>query len=190
MLLFIDAETTGKPKRFNAPVTELANWPRVVQLGWLRCNANGEETDSGESIVKPEGFRIPTEASRIHGITTERALREGLDLRVVLAGFAEVIRASRTLVAHNISFDANVLGAEFLRAGMANPLGPMPQVCTMHASTNHCKLRGPYGWKWPTLVELYRVLFGRVLTETHTALADVRACAECYFELKRLKVVR
>jgi hypothetical protein len=89
-----------------------------------------------------------------------------------------------------MSFDENVLGAEFLRAGMANPLPTMRRVCTMKTSTDYCELPGRYGYKWPTLEELYRVLFNRGLQNYHTALADVRACAECFFELKRLGVIR
>jgi hypothetical protein len=35
MYLFFDTETTGLPKNYKAPVTDLNNWPRLVQLAWL-----------------------------------------------------------------------------------------------------------------------------------------------------------
>lgn len=189
MFLFFDTETTGKPRSYNAPVSDLRNWPRVVQLGWLQCDSRGREIDNKEYIIFPEGFRIPPDASRVHGITTERAISKGVPLKDVLEEFADALRPSRTLVAHNMSFDQNVLGAEFLRNGMDNPLEKKRRVCTMRTSTDHCKLPGPYGYKWPTLSELYRTLFKRAMRESHAALADVRTCARCFFELKRLGII-
>ena len=35
MYLFFDTETTGLPRRWNAPVTDVDNWPRLVQLAWI-----------------------------------------------------------------------------------------------------------------------------------------------------------
>lgn len=70
MYLFFDTETTGLPKRWNAPVTDLENWPRLVQLAWIMYDDRGNMLESRDVIVKPEGFTIPPEASRVHGITT------------------------------------------------------------------------------------------------------------------------
>lgn len=39
MYLFIDCETTGPPKNYRAPVDDLDNWPRLVQLAWARYDA-------------------------------------------------------------------------------------------------------------------------------------------------------
>jgi DNA polymerase III subunit epsilon len=59
----------------------------------------------------------------------------------------------------------------------------------MQLATNFCRLPGPYGYKWPSLQELHLKLFNEQFKGAHQALADVRACARCYFELKRLNVV-
>ena len=56
----------------------------------------------------------------------------------------------------------------------------------MKSTTDFCQLPGPYGYKWPRLEELYQKLFGEDFENRHQALADVRACAKCYFELRRL----
>ena len=32
--LFSDTETTGIPRNYNAPVSDLANWPRMIQIAW------------------------------------------------------------------------------------------------------------------------------------------------------------
>ena len=189
MYIFFDTETTGIPRNYKAPVTDLSNWPRVVQLAFVQTDAAGVEVAAAEVLIKPAGFTIPADATRIHGITTERALAQGVPLAGALGQFLVSLEAARVLVAHNISYDENVLGAEFLRAGLVNPLPARQRVCTMQAATNYCALPGKYGFKWPTLAELHRKLFGAELQDAHSALADVRGCARCFFKLKALGVI-
>jgi DNA polymerase III epsilon subunit-like protein len=189
MYLFFDTETTGVPRNSRAPVSNLDNWPRVVQLGWVRCDERGGEVSSEEYLVVPDGFHIPVEVTLIHGITTERALGEGIPLQAALKAFSAAAGEAEALVAHNIRFDEQVLGAEFLRMELPNPIPAMSRICTMLASTSFCGIPGRYGYKWPTLKELYRALFRRSPEGSHGALVDARACAECFFELRRMGVL-
>lgn len=188
--LFFDTETTGIPRNYKAPVTDLRNWPRLVQLAWLLTDAEGNELGATEHIVKPDGFTIPAEAARIHGISTELALERGIALRAALDDILAGIAQATVLVAHNMAFDEKILGAELLRSGQPNVLEARARRCTMQASTDFCRLPGRYGFKWPTLQELHRKLFDEAFTGAHQALVDVRACARCYFELRRLGVMR
>jgi DNA polymerase-3 subunit epsilon len=189
MYLFFDTETTGIPRNHKAPVTDLGNWPRIVQLAWLLTDTKGNEIASAEFIVKPEGFVIPRDAAKIHGITTEKAQREGVALQAVLAEALANIHRASVLIAHNMQFDEKILGAELLRCGQPNLVESKVRKCTMKASTNYCQIPGQYGYKWPTLQELHGKLFNEPFADAHQALGDVRACSRCYFELKRLKVV-
>ena len=66
MYLFFDTETTGLPKNWRAPVADLNNWPRLVQLAYLYCDGDGNTLLSGDYIIKPDGFLIPESASIIH----------------------------------------------------------------------------------------------------------------------------
>jgi DNA polymerase III epsilon subunit-like protein len=185
MYLFFDTETTGLPKNWKAPVTDTANWPRLVQLAFLEYDDSGKEISSGNFIIKPEGFSIPPEASKVHGITTERALREGAPLLSVLQHFHHRVQQADYLVAHNISFDEKIIGAEFLRNGMTNVLPKKKKICTMEATTDFCAIKGPHGYKWPKLSELHYKLFGDFFEEAHNAGADIQATAKCFWELKR-----
>ncbi|HAP63120.1 MAG TPA: 3'-5' exonuclease, partial [Cytophagales bacterium] len=72
MYLIFDTETTGLPKNYNAPLTDFDNWPRLVQLAWQLHGPNGELISAGNHIVKPEGFEIPFNAEKVHGIGTQR----------------------------------------------------------------------------------------------------------------------
>ena len=188
-LLFFDTETTGVPRNYKAPASDLKNWPRLVQIAWLLADDDGGEIESAEYIVKPEGFTIPAEAARIHGISTEMAIRDGLDIKSVLAEALMCLGKVSQLVGHNIDFDEKILGAELLRAGHPNCVETKQRLCTMRSATDYCRLPGPYGYKWPKLEELHRKLFNQPLEGAHRALVDVRACAKCYFELRRLKVM-
>ena len=118
MYLFFDTETTGLPKNWRAPVSDVDNWPRLVQLAWQIYDKEGNNLSKHDFIIKPEGFTIPSEASSVHGISTERAMSEGHDLKEILQQFAKSIEPAETLVAHNMSFDEKIAGAEFLRTGI------------------------------------------------------------------------
>jgi DNA polymerase III subunit alpha len=188
MFLIFDTETTGLPRNYDAPVTDLDNWPRVVQLAWQLHDEKGALLHHGAFIIKPEGFNIPFNAAQIHGITTERALREGHDLKETLAGFAGLLQQTTFLCGHNIGFDIKVLGAEFIRCGLGDPFGQMQVLDTKcDATTTFCAIPGGKGgrFKWPTLSELYRALFASSFEEAHNAAFDVQATSRAFFEVIR-----
>lgn len=189
MYLFFDTETTGLPRNWKAPVTDLNNWPRMVQLAYLYYDDHGNKISGGDFIIQPEGYTIPLEVSRIHGITTQRAMIEGKPLTGVLQHFQELINESGMLVAHNMSFDEKILGAEFLRKGMPNSIPSKKKICTMHQTTAFCNIPGPYGPKWPKLSELHYKLFRTGFEEAHNAAYDILATARCFWELKRIGVI-
>lgn len=189
MYLFFDTETTGLPRSWNAPITDLSNWPRMVQLGWVSTDPQGNILSEHDYTIKPSGFIIPDEASKIHGITTEKALSEGSDLQDVLLGFTRELSNSKLLVAHNLDFDSKVVAAELLRTNMTGDYLKMPAICTKVEATDFCKIPGNYGFKWPTLPELHTKLFNKELVDSHDALADAKACMRCFFELKNKGVI-
>jgi DNA polymerase-3 subunit epsilon len=186
MYLFFDTETTGLPRNWKAPVTDLNNWPRMVQLALLLYDDGGRQVAAENYIIRPEGYAIPAEVSRIHGITTERALEEGRPLNEVMREFDTYISEASCLVAHNMSFDEKIAGAEFLRCLMKNSIEGKRKICTMQSTTEFCALPGPYGYKWPRLSELHYKLFHTGFDEAHNAAVDIGATAKCFWELKRL----
>jgi DNA polymerase III epsilon subunit-like protein len=190
MYLFFDTETTGIPGNWKAPLSDLDNWPRLVQIAWVQYDDNEKKILEQDYIIKPEGFSIPDDASRVHGITTERAEKEGVELKKVLEEFSQLIDASGYLVAHNMAFDEKIVGAEFLRLNMRNSLFKSERFCTMKASTAFCELPGPYGYKWPKLSELHIKLFSDEFEEAHNASVDIKACAKCFWELKQRGIIK
>jgi DNA polymerase III epsilon subunit-like protein len=189
MYLFFDTETTGLPRNWQAPVTDLNNWPRMVQLAWLLYDETHQEIKRRDYIIKPEGYLIPAAAAKVHGISTEKALAEGVELSAVLREFADEIKQAKYLVAHNMSFDEMIAGAEFLRKEIANDLFRISRVCTMKSSTEFVNIPGNYGPKWPSLAELHFKLFSKGFEGAHDALVDVDALARCFFELKKQRII-
>ncbi len=191
MFLVFDTETTGLPKRDNAPINEVDNWPRVVQIAWQLHDETGDLTDHQNVLIQPDGFEIPYSAEKVHGISTEQARTHGIPLAEALTRFNESLGRARILVGHHIRFDINALGAEFIRTGIETRFLEMKQVCTMHSTTDHLKLQGGRGGKFkpPKLMELYESLFGEQFGEAHNAAADVEATARCFFELLRKKII-
>lgn len=189
LYLFFDTETTGLPSNWKAPVTDTDNWPRIVQIAWILSNKELGRIESRDYIIKPEGFIIPEESSNVHGISTERALVEGVSLYYALLEFERDMQEASFIVAHNISFDEKVLGAEFIRKGMNNDFFEKNRLCTMQSSTQYCQLPGRYGYKWPTLSELHNVLFGKDFDDAHNAAGDINATENCFWKLRELRLI-
>ena len=143
MFLIFDTETTGFPKDWNAPITDLDNWPRVVQLAWQIHDEEGALVEVQDHIIYPDGFDIPFNSTKIHGISTERARNEGKPLEEVLAMFEASMDKCEYLIGHNVNFDLNVTGCEYYRVKGENPLDQKTPVdsCT-ETTAELCKLPG------------------------------------------------
>lgn len=190
MYLIFDTETTGLPRDYSAPITDLENWPRLVQLAWQTHDHTGKLISSGNYIIKPEGFTIPYNSEKIHGISTERAIKEGEDLEKVLKIFSAEIEKAHFLIGHNISFDEKIMGAEFLRKKVPSALSNKRKIDTKEESTEYVAIRSARGFKWPTLSELHHKLFGKGFEDAHDAAADVEATTRAFLELIRLEVIQ
>src|SRR5690554_1734203 len=191
MYLIFDTETTGLPKNFNAPVSDTENWTRCVQIAWQLHDEYGRLMEAENHLVRPDGFNIPFEAESIHGISTELAEEQGIPIREVIQKFQDVLRQAKFIVGHNVNFDINIMGAEFYRLGIENPLSEISVLDTCTETTAQlCKIPGGRGgrFKLPTLTELHEHLFQEPFVEAHNASADVEATTRCFLELIRRNV--
>ena len=101
--LVFDLETTGVDVTTDVPVSYA-----LLAMRGASC------IFESYSVVNPRRT-IPEEASRIHGISTEKAERFGVDLDAAVQLITEVLlRASREgwyVVGMNVSFDLNIVDA-------------------------------------------------------------------------------
>jgi len=193
LALFYDTETTGLPD-FKAP-SEAEHQPHIVQLAALLVDVDTRETiQSMDVIIRPDGWTIPEEASRVHGITTEHAADVGIPESMAVSMFME-LWSGRNRVAHNQQFDARILrialmrhmdeqaadiwkgGAAECTAIMATPICQIPPTAKMVKA-------GFNKFKTPNLSEAYRHFTGKELQNAHSAIADVLACRDVYFAIK------
>ncbi|MFZ1806734.1 MAG: DNA polymerase III subunit alpha [Cyclobacteriaceae bacterium] len=192
MYLIFDTETTGIPHNKTAPITDLDNWPRLVQLAWQLHDNKGKLLSQHSYIIQPDGFDIPFNAEQIHGISTKRAQEEGIKLSEVMETFIKDLDNTKLLVGHNIEFDINIIGAEYIRQSLQPDffLG-IERLDTGLVSTEYCQLKGGIGGrlKMPRLNELHQKLFGKDIEDAHDAAYDVDATARSFFGLIKEKVV-
>lgn len=182
-IIFYDTETTGVPKNYKAPLSDLDNWPRVIQLAYIVYNEEGEKLKEFSALIKPDGWEIPKEKFWIdNGFDTESSNLYGIPMSVALAQFKADFESAGLRVCHNVPFDSAIMGAEFIRN--SDDVNTREKtLCTMAKTTSWCKLPSPYGgFKWPKLQELHVKLFGSEFEAAHDALADVTATAKCFFE--------
>mgnify|MGYP005748778049 CR=1 FL=1 len=191
MYIIFDTETTGLPRDYNAPMSDVDNWPRLVQIAWQLHDAKGKLISNHNYIIRPEGFTIPYNAEKVHGISTKRALAEGHELKEILQIFREDVVQAKFLVGHNIGFDINVVGSEYLRSELVMPMEGKAELDTKDISTDFCAIPGGKGgkFKWPTLTELHQKLFGVGFEDAHDAAYDVDATARCFFGLITQRVL-
>jgi DNA polymerase III epsilon subunit-like protein len=181
--IVFDVETTGLPKNYRASPKVVDNWPYIVQFAWIVC-IDGK-TEEQSFIIKPSGYEIPEDSIKIHQITNENALKNGIPIQTVLKKFKDDCNLVDFIVAHNASFDTSVILASCYRTKRnASFLTNKKTICTMKSTTNLCKLPGKYGYKYPKLKELFKFLFYKEPNVTlHNALEDTKVTLKCYKEL-------
>jgi DNA polymerase-3 subunit alpha len=148
----------------------------------------GKLIEHQDYLIQPEGFNIPYDAERIHGISTELAQANGIALSEVLEKFNIALGKAKFIVGQNLGFDVNIMGCEFHRLGVESQMSVMPvlDTCT-EVTASLLKLPGGRGgrFKLPTLTELHSYLFNKPFSEAHNATADVEATTRCFLELIR-----
>lgn len=182
--LIYDTETTGLPL-WREP-SEDPRQPHIVQLAALLVDLDTRVTVASlDLIVKPEGWEIPADVSKIHGITTEHARQVGVDECDVVGVFGQLWKAAAVRIGHNESFDARIVRCALMRFHGIG-FGPHPDAwkdgeaeCTMRMATPICNLG-----KFPKLVEAHKILLGRELTGAHSAMGDAVGCRDIYFAMK------
>ena len=187
--LIFDTETTGLP-RYNENKVKI--YPYVVQLSWVLYNdeINDIEVEKDKIILLPEGMEVPEETVSIHGITTEKMRKEGIDVKLVIEEFIQDLSKCNMIIGHNIDFDKKMMFQEFRRNKKFDyRLGQRPAYCTMTMGKNVCKIErtdkktGEKYYKKPKLTELHEFLFQEKPSNLHNSLIDVLVTCRCFGKL-------
>lgn len=192
-LLFFDTETNGLPANRYASVEDGSAWPRMLQLSWemweLR-DGKMEMISTHDYYIKPEPEMVwNKESATFHKISHQFLQDEGRELKDALDYFYEDLEETDAVIAHNLWFDRNVLGAELCRTGNTRwPKGKL-EICTMMGCTGlvTCGLNKAGKPKVPRLIEMHTFLLGAldcsgslIPIEWHNAVHDVHCLVLCF----------
>lgn len=173
-ILVFDTETTGKADFNLQPDHE--SQPRLVELAAVMVEVPSfRQIAALCRIIKPEGFEIPEEAAKIHGVTTGFATQYGFGRDMIMNAFYRIVDEADEVWAFNAEYDSLVIKGEMVRMSRPLALDCDTFKCAMKPLTKVCKIPGPYGLKWPKLSEAYRHFYGRDFDGAHNALGDVLA---------------
>jgi|APGre2960657444_1045066.scaffolds.fasta_scaffold00035_28 DNA polymerase-3 subunit alpha len=187
--LIFDTETTGLPPRANDPTRRFAHYrkwgdnARLVQIAWQICGPQGQVLERYCTIIRPDGFVIPLEASNVHGISQDNAMNEGIPIDEVLEKLFRSIETFEVerMVAHNCQFDYHVIASELYKLQWKKEMEcwkKLPSFCTM--------LRGtPQRERFMKLSVMYEKLIGTMddSIRLHQADSDVELCVALFHHL-------
>lgn len=183
-----DTETDGLPKKDENKKTV---WPHLVEIAYEIIEVDCETLESktvsaNDFIVTPDGFEIPPQVEKVHGMSTAQAMLLGIPLGMALSKFSVASNSSDLVIAHNINFDKNVVGGEMIRIGdLAPKMFEIPKACSMQKSRQFCGLG-----KNPKMNELYQKIFKKSFEGQHRAKEDTHALTECVQVLIKKKIIQ
>lgn len=181
MYLIFDCSAIDKPKNWKAPFSDTFAWPRMIHLSWIILDKELKPIDDYDHIIQPEGFGFSEQIENRCKIDEEDIATKGAPLEAVLKGFNESLQEVEYVLAHNLTFNENVLAAEYLRKGISHDLFKKERFCLMQESTFFCKLPSKTGgYKWPSLTELHSIIFQKGYSPPNNARADVIAATRCF----------
>lgn len=107
--IVFDTETSGLNPRED----------KILEYGCIKVR--GDKIVDSLRIISKQNVTIPVEASRIHGITNEVLLKEGIDPKEACSKCMEFIGNDAVLGLNNIAFDFPFLETECNRFGITRP---------------------------------------------------------------------
>lgn len=187
----IDTESSGLFD-FSKPA-DAEGQPRMASLAIaiLVPHNEGFLTESvSEYLIKPEGWEMQPAATAVNGLTTEYLREKGVDVKLALTHYSDLIKTGHVIAAYNSQFDLKVMRGELRRAGMPDLFEMTPNICLMRACTNVCRVpkKAGSGYKFPKLAEAC-ALFKIEQAGAHSAMGDTLAAVEILRHLRKANLL-
>jgi DNA polymerase III subunit epsilon len=183
--IVVDTEGTGL-FRYDQPA-DAEGQPRMASITILYVDeTTGTIEKEYHAYIRPDGWKMTEGATKVNGLTDEFLNEHGVPVVEALNEYQSAIDNGRIFVAHNSQHDAKQIRAELRRAGMDDRFESAPQICTMRAMTDICKIppRGGRGsYKWPALSEAL-LFIGETELGDHSAKNDALGCLKLLRYLK------
>lgn len=166
-ILVFDNETTGLTLH---PQADVRKQPKMIEFGGLLLSrTDGSIIEEFSILIDP---REPLEAiiTKITGLT-DADLAGAPTFAEALPQLRRIFESCDAVIAHNLPFDKAIVLGELARNSITEFPWPGRELCTV----------GLYKEQWgrnPKMLELYEVVMGKPLGQTHRALDDALALAE------------
>jgi DNA polymerase-3 subunit epsilon len=129
----IDTETTGLFD-FKQPA-DAPGQPRMAQFGAIYCDdIEGPPIRTTGIYVKPDGWQVPSEASKVNGLSTEFLHDNGRPVAEALDIYVDAIKSGRIIVAFNAQFDCKVTRPPMRSTWLARPPSRPSAFCVAYRS--------------------------------------------------------
>jgi DNA polymerase-3 subunit alpha len=175
--LILDTETTGLIANASLP---LDKQPEVIEFYGARVNLDngGEILEDYHTLIKPKS---PLTAEQMKHVPIDNEmLADAPTFAQVAENIRAIIEPAPFVIAHNLSFDMEIIDFEYLRLDEIVKW-PRP-VCTIE-QTVHIK-----GFRL-NLTALHEYLFGVPFSGAHRANVDVAALIRCCVELRKRDIL-
>jgi len=179
--LVFKTETTGLPdwRGRSDGVTQ----PHLVRLSAQLIDLTTRDLlDDMDAIIKPDGWEIPDEVVRIHGVTAQHANEVGISEKDALQQFMNMWKQSTVKIAHGMPFQSRIIRIATLRYATKNTQDKWKEAksfCT-------AKIAKQIGSPSNRLDDAYMAVIGKTLDNRHDTMAGVDATAELYFKIQEL----
>lgn len=192
--IVIDTETNGLPQNFNTSFP-YENYPEIVQISWVILDKFDRILKIQDFIVKPDGYKITSASTKIHGIHDIIAKITGKGFNEVISELLEDLSICELIVGHNLEYDIKVIESMcykyFIKDknwlysdknGFFYKFKNLVTFCTMKDGTEY--LENKKSEKWLSLEELYNHLFASDIKGLHNSLKDIWVTNYCFQQLK------
>lgn len=169
-----DTETSGLVSSHLIP---LDKQPSIIEFYGATVNLTSGQVDGAINYLIKPPKPVSDEITKITGITNQD-LQSGVNFASVADQIRQAIEMSKVVIAHNLSFDKEMIDLEFERLGQHKITWPRRLICTVEATIHLLGFR-------MSLSDLHAHLFGQPFKGAHRAKHDVAALIRCCVELHK-----
>ncbi len=182
--LVVDCEASGL-FAWDQPA-DAPGQPRVAQIGLIFVSHDFKIEAEHEFLIKPEGWEMSEEASKVTGLTTEYLKDHGGPIADALALYNAGIDARRVVVGHNVDYDKKCLRAENRRSGFDDRYMQTRSLDLMAATRNIVNALDKRGRIKNAKLDEACTFFGIDQPSAHSALADAHSAYQIMLKLVEL----
>ena len=171
---YIATDTEGSGLFDYTKPADAPGQPRLAAIGMILADESLNETERHSFLIRPEGwvFDDRSEAAAVNGLTHERLMDEGVDVKQALRIYGDALDNRRIVVGHNILHDLKMMRAEMRIAGFPDRFMETRYICTMQGSRLFVDARTADGKKKAPKLEEACAFFGIEVEEkgAHTGI--------------------